>query len=73
MKITLSKTQWQLIGKKTGWIKIAKKLIDVQQDYENECAIYTYEDGSVKKEYFNGGFEWRDAKGNVIERNLGEY
>jgi len=25
MKITLSKSQWELIGQKTGWIKKAKK------------------------------------------------
>jgi len=27
MKITLSKSQWNLIGQKTGWIKIAKEII----------------------------------------------
>ena len=25
MKITLSKQQWELIGRKTGWMKIAEK------------------------------------------------
>ena len=28
MKITLSKSQWQLIGKKTGWTKTASSVND---------------------------------------------
>jgi hypothetical protein len=32
MKITLSKQQWELIGRKTGWIKKAQESVDSKQE-----------------------------------------
>jgi hypothetical protein len=48
MKIKLSKSQWEGIGKKAGWVKIARKLIKIDNDIESERTVYLYDDGSKK-------------------------
>lgn len=39
MKITLSKSQWESIGQKTGWIKEAHKYIIVRENIEDGSVI----------------------------------
>ena len=45
MKITLSKKQWQLIGRKTGWIKTAQ--LTPEQEEERDKAYASMENLSI--------------------------
>ena len=74
MKITLSKTQWELIGKKTGWIKTAQTKGDVSDNiYKNQGITY---DTSLPQSFVNdardAGYEvaphfvWIYPKGNLM-------
>jgi len=36
MKFTLSKKQWQLVGRKAGWMKTAEKYLVVDNDFNKE-------------------------------------
>jgi uncharacterized paraquat-inducible protein A len=39
MKFTMSKSQWELIGKKTGWIKSDRKQASDSKDTSSSCKI----------------------------------
>lgn len=77
MKIQLSKTQWEHIGKVAGWIKTANWVMHVQESYANLEDLEAYDGvyNIAKRLGFNSAQELWDAdpliKGGVDPRDFG--
>ena len=77
MKIQLSKTQWERIGKVAGWIKTAKWVRYVQENYSNFEELEAYDEiyGIAKRCGYNSARELWDAnpliKGSVNPEEFG--
>ena len=70
MKIKLSKSQWDYIGRKAGWVKKASwgnEIGDIHQpvreysEYEKLCSTFTFLEPETQKK------GWFDAKGQIEE------
>lgn len=77
MKINLSKSQWELIGKTAGWIKTAKWIMRVQETYSSLEELEAYDEtyGIAKRCGFRSAKELWDTnpllKGGVNPGELG--
>ena len=63
MKIQLSKTQWEHIGKTAGWLKTANWMMHVQESYKNLEELKSYDGiyNIAKRLGFNSAEELWDA------------
>ncbi len=77
MKIQLSKSQWERIGKVAGWIKVANWVMHVQESYPSLEELESYDEiyGIAKRCGFNSAKELWLAdpliKGSVNPEDFG--
>ena len=77
MKIKLSKSQWERIGKVAGWIKTAKWVMRVQESYPSLEELEAYDQiyGIARRCGFGSAKELWDAdpliKGSVNPEEFG--
>ena len=69
MKITLSKAQWQSIGKKAGWVKEAKWGKDIEITNPGKWEGYTLEELRSKRDAAKSRQEKRKEDGKAVDKS----